>query len=340
MRKLFIHTPVFRFLSPIFSGIIAYLLILLVNNNIGQLQEQFLGQELYVCIGLSFITHEFSRFLLWLFKKLPNALNSLVLLTVKIICAVLLSGFLIGALITAYYLYQSGYYPLIEELKVFVGIYCFIPLGYILIDMSHEYLFKVNSQKLENELLIKENIEEDFKQFKREINPNLLFESFEALIVLIHDDKDMVDDFIDNLAIIYRYILAGKKNQLTNIKEELFILDELIKLYNHLPHRKINIDRKDEGDFLIVPGTLLFVVEQIIKTSIVSSRIHLNLQIKFKENNFSISYQKEDKITKAFNLTTIEDVTKVYSIYSSESVAVSEDDIERKITIPTLIIKS
>ena len=31
-----------------------------------------------------------------------------------------------------------------------------------------------------------------------------------------------VDDFIDNLAIIYRYILAGKKNQLTNIKEELY----------------------------------------------------------------------------------------------------------------------
>lgn len=340
MRKLFLHTPVFRFLSPVFSGIIAYLLILLVNNNIGQLQEQFLGQELYVCIGLSFIIHEFSRFLLWLFKKNLNVLNFVILLIVKIVSAVLLSGILIGALITSYYLYQSGYYPLIEELKVFVGIYCFIPLGYILLDMSHEYLYKVNTQKLENELLIKENIEEDFKQFKREINPDLLFESFEALIVLIHDDKDFVDDFIDNLAIIYRYILASKKNQLTNIKEELLILDELIKLYNYLPHRKINITKKGKSDFLLVPGTLLFVVEQIIKTSIVSSRVHLSLQLDFNDTNFSISYHKEDKITSAFNTTTIEDVCKVYSIYSSERVAIIEDDIERKITFPTLNIKS
>ena len=63
MTKLFIHTPLFRFLSPIFSGVVSYLLILLINNNIEQLQEQFLGQELYVCITLSYIVHEFETIL-------------------------------------------------------------------------------------------------------------------------------------------------------------------------------------------------------------------------------------------------------------------------------------
>ena len=76
MNKLFIHTPVFRFLSPIFSGIVGYLLILLINNNIGQLQEEFLSQELYVCIALSYIVHEFSRFLLWVFRLIPAFLGT------------------------------------------------------------------------------------------------------------------------------------------------------------------------------------------------------------------------------------------------------------------------
>jgi len=43
MRKLFIHHPLFRLLSPLFSGILVYLLLLLINNNIGQLQEAFLS---------------------------------------------------------------------------------------------------------------------------------------------------------------------------------------------------------------------------------------------------------------------------------------------------------
>ena len=338
MRKLFIHTPVFRFLSPIFSGIIAYLLILLVNNNIGQLQEQFLGQELYVCIGLSFITHEFSRFLLWLFKKLPNALNSLVLLTVKIICAVLLSGFLIGALITAYYLYQSGYYPLMEELKVFVGIYCFIPLGYILIDMSHEYLFKVNSQKLENELLIKENIEEDFKQFKREINPNLLFESFESLLILIKNDKDKSDEFIDHLASIYRYILSRKDKQLIDFWEEISIANELVKLFSYLPFRSIRIKNNCEDSFMVVPGTLLFVVEQIIRTIIIA--VDETLDINFNETTTSleIAYLKNDKLINSFNVNKLREVVDTYQIYNTQHIEIVEEEQSRKIIIPKLKI--
>ena len=75
MKKLFVHHPLFRLLSPLFSGFIVYLLILLINNNVEQLQEQFLGEELYVCIGLSFIIQELARLLLVLFKKPSGSLS-------------------------------------------------------------------------------------------------------------------------------------------------------------------------------------------------------------------------------------------------------------------------
>ena len=339
MNKLFIHTPVFRFLSPFFSGIVAYLLILLIHNNIAQLQEEFLSQELYVCIALSIIVHEFSRFLLWGFKFIPNFFGTALMLLIHIIISVFVSASLITVIIISYYLYASGYAPLIEEVQTFISIYCSIPIAYVLLSLSHQYLYKINTQKLENELLIKENIEEDFKQFKREINPNLLFESFEVLLVLIKEDKNLVDEFIDNLATIYRYILASKKDQLILVNDELDIVNELIKLYNHLPYRKIKMNVKKNFDFLIVPGTLLYVIEQIIKTTIVSTSVDLEICIENREANFSISYSKEDKITDVFTFKNIEDLTRVYSIYSTKPIRILEDENQRIISIPTLNIK-
>ena len=228
MNKLFIHTAVFRFLSPFFSGIVAYSLLLMINNRLGELQEQFLGEELYVCIGLSFIVHEFSRFLLWLFSYIPRFFRTLLMLLVHLSISGLLTATVLILLITLYYEHILGFTPLREELQTFVSIYCNIPVAYIFLDLSHQYLHKINTQQLNNELLIKENIEEDFRQFKREINPNLLFESFEVLLLLIKEDKDLVDGFIDHLATIYRYILTSKKVQLVAVNEELEIVDEFI----------------------------------------------------------------------------------------------------------------
>ena len=339
MKKLFIHNPLFRFLSPIFTGVVAYLLILLINNNIGQLQEQFLGQELYVSITLAYIVHEFSRLLLWVFKLIPKKLGTAFTLVLHSILSILLSAILITFLIELYYQQVSGFSPSAQEIITFNSIYCCIPISYVLLNLSHQYLYRINTKKLDNELLIKENIEEDFKQFKREINPELLFESFEMLLVLINENIDKVDEFIDHLSTIYRYILSSRKKQLVTFNEEHIILNEFLKLYNHLPYRKVNISIDRNENFLIVPGTLLFVVEQIIKTTIVSTKTSLEIKIVVSESNFTISYQTEDKINNVFTLKSINEILRVYSIYSENRIEIKEDNTIREIIIPTLEIK-
>lgn len=340
MNKLFIHTPIFRFLSPIFSGVVAYLLILLINNNIGQLQDEFLSQELYVCIVLSYIVHEFSRLLLWVFKKIPLFLGTIFTLIIQIVFCLLLSAGIITCIFSLYYKYVSGFSPSTEELFTFNSIYCTIPIVFVLLDVSHQYLYKINTSKLENELLIKQNIEEEFKQFKKEVNPNLLFESLEVLLILIKEDTHKVDDFIDHLASIYRYILSSKKSQLVSVSEEINVLNELIAIYNYLPYKKIKVVIEENLDFLIVPGTLLYIIEQIIKTTIVSTNVDLAIKIAKNDANFTFSYLKEDKITAFFTIRNIEDLIGVYSIYSEESIQLIEEKGVRTISIPILKIKA
>ena len=340
MNKLFVHNPLFRLLSPFFSGVIGYLLILLINNNVDQLQEQFFGQELYVCIGLSYIVQEFSRLLLILFKKMDTFTSAFLMLVFQVVASLILSIIIISLAIYLYYQFVLGFTPSFDELLTFVSIFCSITLVYILLHVSHYYLYRVNTKRLRNELLIKENIEEDFKQFKREINPSLLFQSFEYLLILIDENIDIVDTFIDHLASIYRYILASKKDQLKEIDSEFDVLEEFVKLYNHMPYRNINVVNKLSASFLIVPGSLLFIIEQIIKTTIVSTKVVLHIEISDDDNHCVISYKTSDKIIEVFSLRTIEEIVQVYSIYSAQEISIKENNNRRMILVPKLKIET
>ena len=338
MKKLFVHQPLFRLLSPIFCGIIVYLLVLLLNNNTEQVQEDFFNEELYFCIGLSYLIQEFSRLLLLLSKRFLKNKLSVLYIVLQVVVSMLLCVVLATIAIYVYFEYILGFTPSLEEIYVFNSIFCTITFIYILLYISHQYLYKINGDKLQQEELIKQNIEDEFKQFKKGVNPNLLFESLETLLILIKKDKEKSDDFIDHLASIYRYILSGKEKQLVAFKEELLVVNELIQLFNYLPYRNVSIQNYCKNSFLVVPGSLLFIVEQIVRTSIISDVISLEISISEKDNNFEISYHKNDKITDSLSKKKLKEIIRSYSIYSTQNIEVLEGDFVRKINIPKLKI--
>ena len=340
MKKLFVHHPFFRLLSPLFCGVIVYLLILLLNNDIEQIQEGFFNEELYFCIGLSYLIQEFSRILLLLFKRYLSDKLSLLSILLQVVLSMVLCVVLSTISIQLYFNYILGFAAVTEEIYMFNSIFCTITFTYILLSISHQYLFKINTDRLQQEELIKQNIEDDFKQFKRGINTNLLFESLETLLILIKKDKEKVDDFIDHLASIYRFILSRKEKQLVAFSEELLVVTELIQLLNYLPYRNVSIKNTCKNPFLVVPGSLLFIIEQIVRTSIISDTILLELILTEKEDNLEISYFKNDKITAVFNSEKIKEIVRTYSIYSAQNIEVVEGEFMRKISIPKLKIAS
>ncbi|MCH2032632.1 MAG: histidine kinase [Tenacibaculum sp.] len=339
MKKLFIHKPLFRLLSPVFSGVIVYLLILLVNNNVAQLQNEFLGEELYVCIGMSYIIQEFSRLLLLLFKRVKFFTNELISVIVQIVVSMLLCVGLVTIIISFYYKSILGFSPNSEELWLFNSIFCSITIIYILLFISHQYLHKINSEKLKEEENYLNHIEQDFNEFKQGINPDLLFESLENLLVLIKQDKEKADDFIDYLATIYRYILSSKQKQLVHWNEELESTEVLVKLFNYLPYRNVSILNKLESSFLIVPRSLLFIVEQIIRTTIISSNVELIITIEEEKGKFIISYATNDKITVVFSIDSFKEIERIYGIYSNHKIEVISTDSTRTIKLPKLTTK-
>ncbi len=339
MNKLFIHHPLFRLLSPLFSGVLVYLLVLLVNNNVEQLYEQFLSDELYFCIGLSFIIQELSRLLVVLFRKYAEKKGRLFLflqmLASLIVC--------ISAVTIAIYFYYKnilGFTPNIEELWLFNSIFSVVTLIYILLSVSHQYLHKINSKKLNEELTRKQLIEEDFVAFKNEINPNLLFGSLEAMISLMKHQKDNLDDLVDNLASTYRYILSKNKRQLVLIEEEQQVLGNFVQLNNYLPSTNITINNELTSSFMVVPGSLIKIIELIIKGSIIDYKEPLAITFKEDDEKFMVSYKHNDKIVDGISQQDFDELKRVYTIYNSKSLQIEDNKTERVLNIPKLHIKS
>lgn len=340
MKRLFIHHPLFRLLSPLFSGTVVYLLILLIHNNVAQIQEQFLGEELYVCIGLSLITQEFSRGLLLVFKKVLKKPHLLTTLILQVITSLVLCIILVTSALYLYYKLVLGFSPISEELWLFNSIFCSVTFIYILLHLSHQYLHKVNTKQLDSELLQRQMVEDDFNQFRDGINPDLLFSSFEALIVLIRQqDTDTVDDLMDHLAMTYRYILSQKEQQLVPIEEELKALGELAHLFNYLPYRKVAIESSITDAFLCVPGSFLKLLELIARSTIPSSIPVLDISLTEGDEIVELSYHHNDKIDESLGIKDIEEIHRVYSVYSDRAISITENKNTRTIVIPKLKTK-
>lgn len=337
MKKLFIHQPLFRIFSPIFSGIIVYFLVLLINNNVAQIQEEFLGEDLYAMIGLSYLIQESIRILLWMLRRKRIKPNDRFEIGIQIALSIVLCIMEVSIAMTIFYDYVIGFSINFQELLVFNSIFVVISLIYVLLFISHQYLYKVNEEKLRHEELIRQNIEDEFLQFKRAVNPELLFDSLESLLTLLEKNHEDIEDFIDHLALLYRYILSKKEKQLVSYDEELEIAGNLISLIDKLPLHDLRLKSKVSSDFLIVPGTLLELIEQISRSSLISSN-KLTLLVTEDQDSFSLSYKKNDRIVQVFDEDNMTNLRSVYNIYSEGKISVEEKDDHRVITIPKLTL--
>jgi LytS/YehU family sensor histidine kinase len=197
----------------------------------------------------------------------------------------------------------------------------------------------LNTDKISKEADAKAAIEDDFKEFKKGINPNLLFESLEALIVLLKDSPDKAENLTDNFSSIYRYILTQKNSELGSLEDEIIVLEELVSLFNYLPYRKIKLEYDFSETIAIVPCTLLQVVETIVKTTVVSEEKTIAVSIYEEENGLCISYSPEEKLRESLELSSLSEISKRYEFYSNQKIQLVEKDTIKSIILPKLNYK-
>ena len=347
MKRIFINNTLFRVLVPPFYGILVYLLILLINNNVSQISAIFTGQEVYVCIGLSYLLFETLRLNIRLTNSfLASQRDGISKIVIQSITGLLSSLVIISIAISAYFNYVLSFSITETQLIIFNVIYGVSSLLYNLLYFSNYYLYKQNLSRLENEKILTEMLEAELSQFKNEVNPKLLYDSLETLITLIHKNAEEAEDYIDHLSMVYRYILSHRKVELSNLQQELKAVNNIIYLLNYLYDNKITLKTSipaDKTDTPVVPGTLPGLVESVIRSTIINkyNPLLLELHIEDQDGYLVLQNKLNEKLIADQNKKNIFDsVQQSYSYYSEKPVVQVKAYNVNYIKIPILEIVS
>lgn len=145
-------------------------------------------------------------------------------------------------------------------------------------------------QEVNKERLLKENVNGQLESLKAQISPHFLFNTLNSLSALIGEDPEKAEEFVDEMARVYRYLLQtnhssvdeGDFSQLTTLRKELSFIasyghllktryGEGMKLYIHVENSYL--------DHRIPPLTLQLLVENAVKHNVIRASKPLTIFI-------------------------------------------------------------
>ena len=143
-------------------------------------------------------------------------------------------------------------------------------------------------QEEKNQLLIqaerqkKEQILSQLETLKNQINPHFLFNSLNALSMLVIEDHKKAEQFISKLTKVYRYVLEYKDHSLISLTEDLAFLSNYFFLQKIRFESGLEMEVDIPAEFQawsIPPLSLQLLVENAVKHNIVSREKPLKINI-------------------------------------------------------------
>ena len=136
--------------------------------------------------------------------------------------------------------------------------------------------------QLEAAELKKVSAQAQLQLLKAQINPHFLFNNFNVLSSLVDKDPKIAQEFIQQLASVYRYVLDQNNKELVTLGEEM----QFLRSYGYLLNKRfngglrINFDVPDSHlHYYIVPVALQMVFENAIKHNVNSHSRPLHIRV-------------------------------------------------------------
>lgn len=132
-----------------------------------------------------------------------------------------------------------------------------------------QYLKVWKKEIIRSQSLEKENAMARMAALSNQINPHFLFNNFNTLQGLIHEDPDEADRFLMELAELYRFLLSYHKEEVVPLKKEL----EVIRHFNFLLQKRfhksyscqVDLEEADKNGNFVPPLALQLLLENAVK---------------------------------------------------------------------------
>lgn len=289
MKKIF--QEFISFLKIQVIGIFIGFFFSIITNNI-----QYLFGYIVVSVVMSNCIGYMNYLFFSLFEKyLKEKMKSRVYYVLPGILATSL-GFELGAFLNwkifNVKIYNPGMHGIILVIYAIIGAIISLSL-YSYYRLEYRLANKIK----ENEKLKRLKIQAKLDELQSKLNPHFLFNTFNSIVELVHDQPEKVEKMILNLSDIYRKILSLNENNLININEEI----DLIKKYLTIEKFRMNerltysIDLDTNcNEVKIPPFCIEVLVENAVIHGISKKREGGNVKISIRKNENSCIIEIED----------------------------------------------
>ncbi len=158
---------------------------------------------------------------------------------------------------------------------------------------------KLKEKAVEAEKLKTLTSEARLESINSQLNPHFFFNNLSAISVLIHQDVNLADRYLQKLSEIYRYILKNKNNELILLSEELDFLKNYLELLSIRFEESLKFSleiNKLYLDKLVPPAVLQLLVENVVKHNYFTKKEPLEVKLFCEDDFFKIYNKKQPKV--------------------------------------------
>jgi len=214
-------------------------------------------------------------------RRLPVAVHPLVIQFLGSLPLVLLT---VTTLVWAVATFYLGFSPdgLRLPLKLSLVFGFRVNLFLQTINAVYFLLKQYRQAQIEAAELKKVSAQAQLQLLKAQINPHFLFNNFNVLSSLVDKDPFIAQEFIQQLASVYRYVLDQNNKELVTLGEEM----QFLRSYGYLLNKRFNGGLRINFDvpetylhYCIVPVALQMVFENAIKHNVNSHSRPLHIRV-------------------------------------------------------------
>ncbi len=246
--------------------------------------------EQFVLLGLFFIT-----FLIWESNRLLMLFTSR--LSITRIHPLLLQ-FLLSLVVTGIICFSVVYlvgeqWMHASKIQYNVALRLSLLYGYRInlflysINTTLYFFTQYRTKKMEADELRRAQMQAELQSIKSQINPHFLFNNLNVLSSLVLTGNEDANQFIEEFAEVYRYILKFHSKDLVDLRSEIdFSKHYLFLLQRRFPGglEIINDIPESYFDYYMVPVALQMLIENATKHNIISENKPLKIEIKVLDN--------------------------------------------------------
>ncbi len=174
---------------------------------------------------------------------------------------------------------------------------------------------------------------------KGQINPHFLFNCFNTLSGLIHDNEEYAEEFLDEMTKVHRYLLRSDDQYLVPLKDEIKFAKSYLFLSKARFGEAIKAEINVSPELLekwIPPLSMQVILENIIYNNVLNKKTPLAIDIRTDSEGYLVINHNLNEKTIIQNMDAeagLDNLVNKYKLLNVEKITIHETPAERQIRI-------